>query len=431
MDYNNTNMKNKERNNLHLMFEYDKYYFRNLYINMTKLLMITYSKCVLGVSIYMCVVAIFLFSSCRSRGNNDENLTVNTTNDSVVSIPITYNIYLENSGSMKGYFANNECNIKTIINEYYDRISEKYVHGRSVTITLNYINTKIEKSDLCIKDFVNTTENNCTASYTKLDDILNMAMDSLKNDQINLVISDFCFTSDNSNIATAQSSITRLFTTRLNKDNDMAIAIFKYDCDFKGRYYPGGIICSHSLPIYIWAFGSNLQIKEITRLPIKEPHEEMVIQQHQELIPQFEVRNGRMIDRGDNSIIVSKWSKERNSDDYMLKFKVDMSSISIAESYLLYKNNYTINDDYRIANIEKAPNTEIYTYSIITKRPYPGVVSLNLINSIPSWVDKSNFDGNGVPNEGQTLGIKPLIEGVYDAFNNKNSKYLTININLK
>lgn len=384
-------------------------------------------KCFISV---LNIALIFLFNSCMTREQDDRNQPTDPISDSVVHTPITYNFYIENSGSMKGYFANNDYNIKTIITEYYDRISEKNTTELD-TITLNYINATIEKSNLDIKTFVNTTRNHCTAAYTKIDDILAIAMDSLKDNQVNIIISDFCFSSDYSNIAIAQSGITRLFTTRLNKDKDMAIAIFKYDCDFNGKYYPGGLSCSHRLPIYIWAFGSNLQIKEIARLPIKELHEEMIIQQHQYLIPEFEVKNGRMLDKNDNSIIVSKWSTERNSNDYILKFKVDMSSISLGETYLVDINKYVVNGDYVINRIEKDPNTEIYTYSIITNHPSPGVVKISLINSIPSWVDKSNFDGDGVPNEGQTLGIKPLIEGVYDAYNNKNSKYLTININIK
>lgn len=379
------------------------------------------------------ISAIFLSSivcSCCGRGSSSHNEL-----DSVqVPAPaITYNFYIENSGSMKGYFSSVNNNLITIIAEYNDRIDEK--KGGDDTITLNYINTRIQRVNLPIKGYLNSAKSNCTAQFTKLDDILAMAMDSLSDNHVNIVISDYCFTSNNSSLATAKSGITNLFATRLRNNRDLSIAIVKYDCDFNGTYYPGGIPCNHSLPIYVWAFGPSNQIKRITQLDVKEPHNIMVLQPWQELQPVYKVKDKRMLEKDGNSVIVKNWKKDHHDGLYRITFDVDMSSVALDKKYILDINNYNISGDYIIDSIQKGTIQEsgqdMYTYTISTTHPSPSTISINLINAIPEWVEDSNFDGNGVPVKGKTFGIQPLIEGVYDAYHNMKDCYATINVILK
>ena len=105
------------------------------------------------------------------------------------------NFYVENSGSMKGYFTGNS-QIKDVIKDYYDRIDDNRSQGD--TITLNYINTQIENSSEDIKRYLMTCQSKCTAAYTKIDEILSMAMEGINDSTVNIVISDYCFESDDS-----------------------------------------------------------------------------------------------------------------------------------------------------------------------------------------------------------------------------------------
>jgi hypothetical protein len=381
------------------------------------------------------IVPIIMFASvaCSCNffgGRNSGNEQTQDVNDSIQqSAPaITYNFYIENSGSMKGYFSSVNSNLNTIIYEYYDRIAEN--NESTDTITLNYINTGIKRLNLSKKEYVNSAKSNCTAQFTKLDDILAMAMDSLRDNHVNIVISDYSFTSNNSSLATAKSGITKLFATRIRNNSDLSVAIIKYNCDFNGNYYPGGIPCNHRLPIYVWAFGPSTQIKKVTQLDIKEPNDIIVLQPWQELKPVYQGKNSRMFDKKDNSVIVSKWKADRHNRLYQLTFDVDMTSVAIDTSYILDKNNYHVTGDYTIESI-KANNSDVYTYTISTSHPSPSTISISLINKMPGWIADSNFDGSGVPNEGTTYGIQPLIEGVYDAYHNLNDSYVTFNIKLK
>ena len=102
-----------------------------------------------------------------------------------------YNIYVEKSESMLGYFGKETA--KTILTEYIDRLSEKeenYVD----TITLNFIEGKIvSQSNLAIEDFINSIYQNCNASYSKIDDILKEIMNLTDSTTVNLLVSDFIF----------------------------------------------------------------------------------------------------------------------------------------------------------------------------------------------------------------------------------------------
>jgi hypothetical protein len=222
-----------------------------------------------------------------------------------------------------------------------------------------------------------------------------------------------------------------LFTSKIKHNNDLSIAIFKYDCDFNGKYYPGALACTHSLPLYIWAFGPSTQIKKISRLPIKETRETMIVQPCQELTPTYIVKKSRMLEQSTNSIMVSQWDKNRNGDtNYTLVFTVPISALAIDETYLQSLTNYTISDGYQIESISQIDN-ETLKFTITTNKPSPGTISINLLSSIPDWVKESNYAGNKVPNIGQTAGIAHLIEGVYDAYHNLNNNIATINIKLK
>ena len=369
---------------------------------------------------------------CRDENNSgcsDKNDTTSIVQKK--QTPTTYSFYIENSGSMKGYFTGNS-DLKTIVTEFYHRLDGSFIKG--VTINLNYINTGITRCNVDIQTYLAQTQNNCTASYTKLDEILCMAMDSLKNNQVNLVISDYCFSSNNGNFQTAQSGIDNIFTKRLKTDKDLAVAVFKYDCDFNGKYYPGGIPCTHKLPIYIWAFGASDKVKKISNLDIKEKSEILIFEQTHQIEPQFEVEKARMINKSENSIKVKEWDSDRNSDQYTLKFVVDFTDIAQPQSVLCDPKNYKLStkssSKYQILTIEQDKDN-IYKFTVITDRPSPGELIISQESSLPAWVVNSNFDGTGVPPEGKTLGVKYLIDGVFDAFYRNNKNNVEIKINFK
>lgn len=367
-------------------------------------------------------------SSCRGRGTKP--VVVDTINESPHSQVI--NIYIENSGSMAGYFNSNSI-IKDIIKEYYDRISESCKDGD--TIKLNYINTSIENFNGDIKNYLASTQKRCKASFTKIDDILSLAMRECNDSTVTILISDFCFTSNDGSLSMAASDITRVFTEQRKTNKDLCVGIYKYMSDFKGKYYPGGIPCNKQLPFYLWIFGNGNQVKSIVNLPIKKDNcGNFLLQPNQNVSAEVLSKNARMVDG--NSIIVKEWKRDRyrrgtDEDIYSLKLQVNLGSLVLSEKEITNMDSYRLSEGYELSTVERMDNDN-YIFNIITNRPSPGKLDIAyMMEDMPAWIGSSNFTGKGIPSDSTTLGIKDLIEGVYDSYHNSSDRYFTISITLK
>ncbi|MGM9799845.1 MAG: hypothetical protein ACI30M_04090 [Muribaculaceae bacterium] len=388
-----------------------------------------------SVAVILLVLGI-LNTGCKKvdRGVDSGGSEKDTT---VVSVETedsstVYNIYIENSGSMKGFFSGKiSSDLEILIKDYYDRMtSENVVEGD--TVTLNYINTGKEDSKLGVKEYLSTAKSKCTAKYTKIDDILEMAMSNASEKTVNIVISDFAFDSNQGSCQTAQSSIEKLFTIELKSNPGLTVAILKYEAGFNGIYYPGGIQCKQDLPVYFWIFGAADRVKKVLDLNVKQAAENSVLLQLSSETPfELSADNKRAIEK--NELVVKGLLKERNGDAYKFSVIADLSKTILSEDSIMSVNSYSVNSStsskYSIESIEK--NGYKYTFVIVTDRPSPGELSLAYDLSLPLWVEDSDYSGNGIPPYGKTYGIKYLIEGVYDAYHNKTTSYFTIKINLK
>ena len=384
-----------------------------------------FKKATLSKIIWAATLTLIL-SSCKTRCGKTATMPVEAQEPQCCHI---INFYVENSGSMKGYFTGHS-QIKDIIKEYYDRIDDTQNEGD--TITLNYINTKTENSPEGIKGYLMSCQSKCTATFTKIDDILSMAMEGTNDSTVNIVISDYCFTSDNSSFPMAMSGITGLFSKRLKTDATLSVAIIKYMSDFNGKYFPGGIPTKKTMPFYLWIFGNEKQVKRIVNAPIKSANCGMLIlQPFQNIVPTIVTKKARMVE--DNSIIVKEWDKDRSRDatTYSTTIELNLSKIILTKEEICNADNYSVTNGYRIVSIEEKENG-IYSYYVSTNKPAPGVVTIEYAqHDLPEWVEKSNYTGTGVPKDSTTLGVKYLIGGVYDAYHNLSNKVFGTKITLK
>ena len=372
-------------------------------------------------------------SGCTRTKNKGESIELQTP----VNSPISVSIYVENSGSMAGYCnLSDKSAIETLIRDYYDRLNSCSDIDQ---ISLNFINTTIENSKSDINNFTKSIKSKCTAKYTKLDEMLEMMKDSINNNRINLLISDYVFSSNNGNLAIASSAIASQFSQQL-KDKDIAVAIFKYMVNFKGKYYPGGIMCNKPLPLYIWAFGNKENVRKITKLPFNSENcGTYFMQKASDVRFELMAKSKRMIK--DGKIHVSEWKKDRHKDFYEFSFTTKLNDILLPENDILETSKYIVQSNnsttYNIAKIEKDKYEEDkYKYTIRTNgsKPAPGELTISYPIITPEWVNASNFEGNGIPNDSTTYGVSYLINGVSKAFEDnskKNNNYFTININFE
>ena len=379
------------------------------------------------------LLAISTLLSCGGRERNIENGGAATGDSTIVAT--SFNLFIDNSGSMAGYCdVSNPKALETLIGDWYDRINEN--SSEEDTITLNFVSTKLDEFKSDKNSYLKLTKSKCTAPYTKIDDMLQMMMDKVSDNDVNIMISDYVFTTDNGNFSTASSQITSLFAKQLKIKKDLAVAIFKYMVDFNGKYYPGGLNCQKPLPIYVWVFGKDVNVNKITNLSFNSVNcGEYYLQLSQHPIYKIISKNKRMIK--DNSIVVSKWNTVRHKDFYEFQVTIDLSNSLLKESDIKLMDNYSLETQtasvYNIAAIESLGNNQ-YSYTIRTSRPSPGSVILQYPTKTPSWVESSNFTGSGIPKDSTTLGIKYLVDGVSKAFRDASGakfNYFDINLNLQ
>lgn len=388
----------------------------------------------LVIRVVSIVVILTTLGSCHGRKDMTTSKKTESTAD---EMPLSYNIYVENSGSMAGFcnYSDTEA-LETLIGDYYDRINSLSSDGDS--ITLNFINTTIEIGESEKNEYLKSIKGKCIAKYTKIDDMLTKMMESVTDKDVNIMVSDYVFTTNEGNLSTAASQITSLFTKQLKEKQDLAVAIFKYMRDFHGEYYPGGIPCNKPLPIYVWVFGKDKNVQKFADMPFSTQNcGEYYLQLSQS--PEFvlSANNSRMITEDKKGIIVSKWDAERHKDFYEFSAEIDLVNSLLSEKDILNKSCYNTTSNtsanYKIVRIEPTTDGK-YKYTIRTDKPSPGILTIQYPMQTPAWVAQSNFEGSGIPSDSTTFGIKYLIDGVSKAFNDASgnkSNYFEININLE
>lgn len=383
------------------------------------------------------VIALFSIAAVTSlncsgprRDNTTEVESLASSSELLCSShsPTHYKFYLENSGSMKGFFRGTS-DAKVIITQMTDRLDENFKEGD--TISYNFISNKIQPYTRSFDNFLNDTYSKCNAQFSELDKNLEMVMDNVDENSVGLLISDYCFESKDGNWATAQSGITRLFTRRLNQNPDLTVAILKYNAGFNGRYYPGAINCNKSLPLYIWAFGTSQNIKKIVNLKV-ENEGVLVFQSSKQLQSKVikvsgKPARGRVI--RDGAIIVKEWDKEHYDDIYSLDLEMNVDCLALSKELIENVNTYKISSRYEFDKIELTDNA--CKIKVCTNRPAPGSITIEHPYQMPQWVEVSNFEGSGLPDDGTTLGFKYLVKGVFDAYNDKYENYFSTSITLK
>lgn len=389
------------------------------------------------VVIRNCIISLSFLGLilCSSCGNPRSVKQENEDNAKGIKIekkePITYKFYVENSGSVKGYFKGNTNDAGNILKEFYDRIEEN--KGGNDTISLNFINNEIIPQKTAINKWLNQIYVNCNSSYSDIDKVLEQTLLATNDNTINILLSDYCFESQFGNLDKAKSEITKIFTKGINKYNDLSIAIYKYEASFDGYYFPGKIKFNGKRPLYLWIFGPSRKVKDVTNLPITlESEAKMFLQPMEVCTTMVATKNARMTDKGKN-IIVKHWKEDRYEDNlYKVDIIVDLSKVIISDSEIKDITKYTIApNEYYIDNIKSGSKGQ-YIYTIATnQRPFACDLVIGYTTKLPDWVITSNFENNSLPKDSTTYGIKSLIEGVNNAYRNKYKNIFTINLSLK
>jgi len=406
------------------------------------------------------------------RGQTDpEVFNPNTTTES--SIKSQVNFFIENSGSMDGYIRNTT--------EFEAALSDLLVqlqyHYDNKNLKVNFINTKVYPSQMDeVQNFVEALEPE-KAPYkvgdrtvSKLNEILKMILDSTKQNNISILVSDCIYSlakkDDTEGALEFEKSLTKGAFLEKSKQFRFATIILKMKSKFTGNYWNkdnGSVYLNGAeRPYYIWIFGSNEHINEFSK---KIKTKSLKGFEYSYFLSNFtkdkqpyysvlkvtnKVGSFKQTDRGEKDV---KSISEVEFEGGTLQFAIaiDLGNIPVDSSYLTSVKNYVVPVGFTVKSIEKIDRNKLSQRDMVTVEKTTAThfitvattskyttqdLKLELSNKIPAWVGQSHStDDRNVKDElDKTFGLSYLVQGVSEAYATQNpeqSSYFKITITIK
>ena len=424
--------------------------------------------------------AIFIGCGGPPSAPSQNVATPSSSNEQVLQdLPApTFNVYVENSGSMYGYTNSISNDFKNAVYSYLSDIQlaelgVKDSESFKNIMNLNYINSKVIKCESDVKDFIQRLG---PASFqmqggnmgtSDISNIIKTILSAMSENDVSILISDCIFspgrqygTDDDARkyIVSQRIGIKTDIVEKLNLSKDFSVIVLRLNAQFKGRYYnrlDQWINIDNDRPYYIWLMGNRSYLKKVM--------DEVNITQ----IKGSGVQNIYMVSKPIKSLsygilpppqsigkfnldpinpttttLKTRPKKVGGNKVFQLAVGVDFSKLLLPDEYLMNPNNYSIsNKAYSVEIVKNKDSQSSYTHIVKLNLTEPiiskGTVKITLQNNMPAWVeeytDEIGLDINAEGAMEKTYGLKYLIGGVYDAYaSNKeqenNHGVITVNI---
>ena len=407
-----------------------------------------------------CFMTLILFnSSCsynreqKRKTQHNNTKTISIKSDSLIKP--SYNIYLENSGSMDGYVNG----VTSFEQNVYNYLSNIKIMDIADSLNLFYINSKPIPYGSDVADFIEKLEPTTfkrrggDRGTTDLSNVLKMVLRKTNSETVSILVSDFIFSPGKNKDAeqyliNQQIGVKNIFAEHLKKNPDLAVVIYHLSSQFNGYFYDKNDIpqiYKGNRPYYIWLIGHNNHIKKlIDKCPASKFKGKGVLNTFSivkggktvDYAVKFGTGNFKL-DKSDTkrSIVnARKDNKGVGEAKLRLSVNVNFSNLLCNDSYLLDENNYRINDrDFKI-RIKNSPDKGYsHRINLSTSIVKPSTLNISIKSRIPMWIDSINDSigiGINTDNKTKTFGIKHLMSGLYEAFTINGEEYTTLTINI-
>lgn len=405
---------------------------------------------------------------------NNYNKTTIAFWDSGIDNYVKCNIFLENSGSMVGYY-NGATNLKKVV--YNLVVDIGYLYDSISRFTINNQSYQMYDS---IENFVQGLNNNkiknggniLSQASSKFERIFYDFLNSDFENNINILISDCAYSVNNQDpeayLNGCEALIKNYFLSNLKK-NEIKTILLKYNSEFRGKCYHYDRVYKREKsteldnvrPYYIWIVGNTENINELIEninLLNSENFENYFVFTSLNTIKinNYVLDNTYKIgdfrkDR-DNNYKLTKVEKSDRGDtkgDFQFVFLADLSEIQISDEYLLNSKNYLIAskdsfsleilniDDIKLHQNDKSKIKDSFTHlfkvktSDITNVEQSLDIFLKIVK--PDWVDLSSSKNelDACNSTDKTFGFSYLFDGVFNAYllhNDIKEKYFSIKI---
>lgn len=332
------------------------------------------------------------------------------------------NIYVENSGSMNGYMcAGSE--FKNVVHYYANELEDL-----ADTTSLYFINSQIIPYHGDIDDYTlgmtpaMFDRYGGVTSSSSIDKMLGLVVNNIDDNTVSLFISDCIlavpFGEADKYFSMAKDNVKKVFVKALKKHVDLGVEVLCLKSQFSGTYYQYGKAprkINHPRPYYVWIVGPQGLIglinRKIEKLELQGFKNDVGFSSCSR-IP-FTIVNDH--GKAGTATSVSSLVKGRKAKFIL---RADLSSSLQNDAILEAPGNYQTDPKVLIEQVRKIDSPD-YTHEMVLSVFDNAYLDENILlrrQPLPSWV--SNISDVAGQNLDKTAGIKYIIGGVADAYNN-------------
>ena len=358
-----------------------------------------------------------------------------------------FNVFIENSVSMNGYVSGH-TEFKTTIHRMIGQVVADVLEN-DTNVSLNFINSEIEfqgkaykrfSQKLDLKNFAAGKGNRAT---TDLIEIIDKVVNNTPKGAVSMFVSDCVYSPEssadiNKALKKQQTDMLNILKNKAKSDPTFGILIYRLMSDFSGIYYnktDSNINCKGPRPYFIWFMGDQSILagvqKSLTRI-VSDQESNYIVG-----IPGYGYMPYKTL-RSDHPYHYLS-AKAGPDSIFRFSFYADHSRLPLPEEYIVDKNNYAYANDKRyflkkidFGNQKDSKGNEYdckYTVSVRGKKNSlvsPTMVEISIksmLVELPEWVTKyddpdgTDYDKGYNPGKQRTFGIKSLIEGIAEFYN--------------
>lgn len=404
-----------------------------------------------------------LFFGCErvqssSQSNDGQNQSVDvpqsTSQDDSITITkhefneIKINVYIENSGSMRGY-VNGQTEFKNDLSGLLNKLELKYGSGLRISYIgsdingVSHVETVEENSSNYVKNIqVSKFNKGASAFGSILKDIIDSSSDST----VSILLTDNIISmADSKNKISASGltyqkhQISNSLGHKLKTDPEFTYFFAKRVSDFNGTYYDKDNIQTTlpgvQRPYCIAFMGKSYLVDSV--LKTSQLIDKYNTHRLTEYVS-YELKGPNLPKPQFKVIYTNKWSNylpkhsktveriqyddiRKGAKNIQISLGLDLNGKIISPDYALDKNNYKISGNkYLINSITKATTGSDYDY-LINLEAVNGTpeLEIKLIDTLPRFVTQAHIedDANIKNNLDKIFGFKYFVEGVQGAFN--------------
>lgn len=386
-----------------------------------------------SLSIGLFVLVLTIVYSC---GQKYSIKVKNPATEKVLNLKPNLNIFIENSGSMNGYVLN-QSDFRDDLYAYVDRLSKI-----SNETNLYYINSQIIPIHDNIENFfanLNATSFKAAGgNHTQSDivDMMKFMLNRSSSNTVTLFASDCILDLKGDTkvfLNLKKTTLSSIISDYKAKHPGFGFRILCLESNYDGFLFPSDksvVKVSGKRPYYIWIFGPNNLIGKLT----KEVPDKIFGNHYLHSIAYSDISSvpnmvGKTKGNISNNGVVEIKSSNPKFDVY-----ANFSRTLQDDKILKDKNSYDLSPFLEIESIDKINYREsLYSHIIHLKLRHASKASVSKIslkkNSVPNWVDKLNDESGDRPKT--TCGIKSLITGIKEAFDNVYPVTIDIEISKK